>query len=81
LQNRLQNRNMNLVLSIGAGEGNRTLDIQLGKLSTGFEIAKEFWLTLQPRCQFGQERAPHGGEARSTAGRTSRSALDPLATV
>jgi hypothetical protein len=33
LQNRLQNRLRKTGLSIGAGEGNRTLDIQLGKLS------------------------------------------------
>jgi hypothetical protein len=33
MQNRLQNRPGELVLSIGAGDGNRTHDIQLGKLS------------------------------------------------
>jgi hypothetical protein len=33
LQNVLQNRQTNFVLNTGAGEGNRTLDIQLGKLS------------------------------------------------
>ena len=33
LQNRLQNRGCNIALSIGAGDENRTHDIQLGKLS------------------------------------------------
>src|SRR5262249_22675087 len=33
LQNWLQNQPRDLSLSVGAGEGNRTLDIQLGKLS------------------------------------------------
>jgi hypothetical protein len=32
LQNRLQNRSVKITLSVGAGEGNRTLDIQLGKV-------------------------------------------------
>jgi hypothetical protein len=33
MQNQQQNHLRKIRLSIGAGEGNRTLDIQLGKLS------------------------------------------------
>jgi hypothetical protein len=33
LQNRLQNRLPEIGLSVGAGDGNRTHDIQLGKLT------------------------------------------------
>jgi hypothetical protein len=33
---------------IGAGEGNRTLDIQLGKLSAPVEFSIVFGLMLQP---------------------------------
>src|SRR6516164_8241143 len=33
LQSYLRNRTSEMGLSVGAGEGNRTLDIQLGKLS------------------------------------------------
>jgi hypothetical protein len=33
MQNRLQNRPAGINLSVGAGDGNRTHDIQLGKLT------------------------------------------------
>ena len=35
MQNRLQNRPAKIGLSVGAGDGNRTHDIQLGKLNAG----------------------------------------------
>jgi hypothetical protein len=70
LQNRLQNRLRKTGLSIGAGEGNRTLDIQLGKPPKAVDL-------ISPRSSVSNKWPVPGKKkpgAAATANRAERKA-------
>ena len=64
LQNRPQNHSTKCGLNIGAGEGNRTLDIQLGKLTEALDPASFF-----PRMSHGCRNLPDTERAASVTER------------